>query len=54
MSQVEEEIRRTIGGYSQRLDDGRFDEWAELFTEDARLVLMGRTTTGREAIRRNM
>jgi uncharacterized protein (TIGR02246 family) len=54
MSQVEEEIRRTIGGYCQRLDDGRFDEWAELFTEDARLVLMGRVTTGRDAIRRYM
>jgi uncharacterized protein (TIGR02246 family) len=52
MSQVEEGIRRTIAGYSQRLDDGRFEEWAELFTEDARLVLMGRVTTGREAIRR--
>ena len=54
MSQVEEAIRRTIGGYCQRLDDGRFDEWAELFTEDARLVLMGRVTTGRDAIRRYM
>jgi uncharacterized protein (TIGR02246 family) len=54
MSQVEDEIRRTIGGYCQRLDDGRFDEWAELFTEDARLVLMGRVTTGREAIRQYM
>jgi uncharacterized protein (TIGR02246 family) len=43
-------IRRTLAEYCQLLDDGRFDQWAELFTEDARLVLLGRVTTGRGAI----
>jgi hypothetical protein len=30
-----EAIRRTISLYSQLMDQGRFDEWGELFTEDA-------------------
>jgi uncharacterized protein (TIGR02246 family) len=47
-------IRRTLGEYSQHYDDGRFDEWAELFTTDARLVLAGAVTEGREAIRKKM
>jgi 3-phenylpropionate/cinnamic acid dioxygenase small subunit len=46
----EDEIRRTLGRYSLLCDDGRFDEWGELFTEDARLELMGKVTTGRRAI----
>ncbi len=49
-----EEIRRTLAQYSQLCDDGRFDEWAELFTEDARLVLGGQVTEGRSAIRSHM
>jgi uncharacterized protein (TIGR02246 family) len=50
----EDQVRRTLGEYSQRCDDGRFDEWADLFTEDARLVLMGKVTEGRDAIRKYM
>jgi uncharacterized protein (TIGR02246 family) len=50
----EEAIRRTLGEYSQHYDDGRFDEWAELFTADARLVLAGTVTEGRDAIRNHM
>jgi uncharacterized protein (TIGR02246 family) len=50
----EQQIRRTLGEYSQRLDDGRFDEWSDLFADDARLVLMGRVTEGRDAIRNYM
>jgi uncharacterized protein (TIGR02246 family) len=50
----EEAIRRTLGEYSQRCDDGRFDEWAELFTADARLVLAGTVTEGRDAIKEYM
>ena len=41
MREDEEAIRRTLGEYSQHCDDGRFDEWAELFTADARLVVAG-------------
>ncbi len=45
---------RTLAGYSHYLDDGDFDRWIELFTEDARLVFAGRTTEGRPSIRRYM
>ena len=51
MGEDEDRIRRTLSEYSQRCDDGRFDEWAELFTEDARFVLSGQVTEGRDSIR---
>lgn len=41
----ENQIRRLIALYGQLLDDRRFDEWANLFLEDA--VVMGHV--GREA-----
>jgi uncharacterized protein (TIGR02246 family) len=50
----EDGIRRTIAEYSQRCDDGHFDRWAELFTEDARLVFGEQTTEGRTAIKTYM
>jgi len=50
----EDQIRRTLGEYSQWCDDGRFDAWSDLFTEDARLVLGETVTQGREAIRTYM
>ncbi len=50
----EDRIRRTLNEYSQLLDDGRFDEWADLFTEDARLELGDQATVGRPAIRAYM
>lgn len=31
-------IRRVMGLYAQLLDDGRFDEWGQLFTEDAEWI----------------
>jgi hypothetical protein len=46
----EEDIRATIVRYAMLVDDGRFDEWAELFTPEARFHVMGATTVGREAI----
>ena len=46
----EDQIRRTLAEYSQLCDDGRFDEWGELFTDDARLEVMGQVKTGRSAI----
>ncbi|MGO8872124.1 MAG: nuclear transport factor 2 family protein [Acidimicrobiales bacterium] len=46
-----EQIRRTLGQYGQWLDDGLFDEWAELFTDDARLIFGDQVTEGRRAIR---
>ena len=51
MTEDQDQIRRTLAEYCQLLDDGRFEQWADLFTEDARLVLLGRVTTGRDAIR---
>ena len=51
MTEDQDQIRRTLAEYCQLLDDGQFDQWADLFTEDARLVLLGKVTTGRDAIR---
>ena len=46
-----EGIRRTLAAYCQLLDDGRFDEWVDTFTEDVAFAVMGRTYRGREAVR---
>ncbi len=54
MGEDEDQIRRTLSEYSQRCDDGRFEEWADLFTDDARFVLSGQVTEGRDSIRTMM
>ena len=41
MGEDEDRSRRTLSEYSQRCDDGRYDEWSQLFTEDARFVVSG-------------
>ncbi len=46
-----EAIRRLIALYSQLLDDCRFEEWAELFTDDAVFSVWGNAYAGRTAIR---
>jgi hypothetical protein len=43
-------IRRTIGLYGPLLDDLRFKEWGELFTEDAEWIVPGASFKGRVAI----
>lgn len=43
-------IRRTLAAYCQSCDDGRFDDLGACFTTDARVVVLGREVTGREAI----
>lgn len=43
-------IGRLIAEYSQLCDDGRFEEFAELFLADARFEVMGVTHEGRDAI----
>lgn len=48
---AEELVRRTLARYCMFCDDGRFPEWAELFTADARFHVMGHTHDGREAVR---
>jgi 3-phenylpropionate/cinnamic acid dioxygenase small subunit len=47
----EDGIRRTLAEYCQLLDDGRFDDWAEVFAADATFMPLGNVVTGREAIR---
>ncbi len=44
------EIRDVLTRYCMLCDDGRFDEWAELFTLDARFAVMGQIHEGRVAI----
>ena len=47
----EDAIRRTIAQYCQLCDDGRFDEWADLYTDDASVSVMGKTYTGRADVK---
>jgi len=50
-AEAEAGVRRTIASYGPLCDDGRFAEWADLFTPDARMRVMGRTYQGRDAVR---
>jgi uncharacterized protein (TIGR02246 family) len=47
----EEGVRRTLALYCQLCDDGRFEEWADLYTEDATFAVLGQTQAGRAAIK---
>ncbi len=47
----EDAIRRTLFEYCRLIDDGRFDEWAELFVEDGRFSILGSQCASREEIR---
>ena len=49
-----EAIRRLIALYGQLLDSKRFEEWADLFTRDARFRVWGDCHVGREVIRREI
>ena len=44
-------IRRLLAGCCQTLDDGHFEEWVTLYTEDCRFAVMGQRTQGREEMR---
>lgn len=44
---AEDGIRLTLARYCQLCDDGRFDEWSDLFTEQARFHALDVTHTGR-------
>lgn len=46
-----EAITRVVARYCHLLDDGRWDDFADLWAEDAEFVLDGRATVGRDAIR---
>ena len=43
-------IRRTLALYCTLLDDRRFDDWSQLFTEDAEWIIPGTAFKGRAAI----
>jgi 3-phenylpropionate/cinnamic acid dioxygenase small subunit len=47
----EEGVKRTLALYCHLCDDGRFDEWAELYAPDATFTVMGRTHEGPAAIK---
>jgi hypothetical protein len=47
----QEEVARTLALYCQLCDDGRFDEWADLFVADAQFTVLGRTHEGRGDIK---
>jgi 3-phenylpropionate/cinnamic acid dioxygenase small subunit len=47
----EDAIRRTIAQYCHFCDDGRFDDWADLYTDDATFSVMGNTYTGRAEVK---
>lgn len=44
-------IRRLLAGCCQTLDDGHFEEWGALYTEDCRFAVMGQRTQGRDEMR---
>ncbi|HLG92637.1 MAG TPA: nuclear transport factor 2 family protein [Acidimicrobiales bacterium] len=44
-------IRNTLARYCQLCDDGWFDEWAKLYTEDATFHVMGKVYRGRDEIK---
>jgi uncharacterized protein (TIGR02246 family) len=46
-----DQIRHLLASYCHACDDGRFDDFAALFTEDAEFTVMGGTQTGRDAIK---
>ena len=48
------EIRRLIALYAQLVDDGRLDDWAELFTPDAVFTFWGQVHQGRDSIKSAM
>lgn len=53
-AEVDAAIRRLLARYSQLVDDRDFDAAADLFTEDARFIVLGDERNGRDAIRRTL
>lgn len=51
MSGEEAEIRKLLAMYCQLIDDGRFDEWIRLFTDDIEFVVMGMHKHGHAELR---
>ena len=51
MAGEHDDIRRLLAEYCQLLDDGRFDEWIDLFTDDIEFVVMGMHKHGHDELR---
>lgn len=47
----EADIIRLISEYCHAIDDGRIEDWLDLFTADGSFEMLGTTRTGREEIR---
>jgi 3-phenylpropionate/cinnamic acid dioxygenase small subunit len=47
----ESEIRRLLAKYCQLIDDGNFDDWIQLFTDDIEFVVMGMHKHGHAELR---
>jgi len=50
MTDPQQAIRDVLTRYCMLCDDGRFDEWAQLFEVGARFAVMGKVHQGRDAI----
>ncbi len=44
-------IRRLLAACCHTLDDGHFDEWVKLYTDDCKFAVMGSRAQGREEMR---
>ena len=51
VSQSETAIRRVLAEYCQFLDDGRFDDWIDLFSEEIVFVVNDERKRGRAELR---
>jgi 3-phenylpropionate/cinnamic acid dioxygenase small subunit len=49
--EIDAAIRRLLARYCQLVDDGDFDAAVDLFSDDARYIILGEELKGREAIR---
>jgi ketosteroid isomerase-like protein len=49
--EVDSAVRRLVARYCHLVDDGDYDAAAELFTDDARYVALGKSLEGRDAIK---
>jgi 3-phenylpropionate/cinnamic acid dioxygenase small subunit len=47
----EDGIRRTLAQHCQLCDDGRFEEWIDLYADDITFSVMGEDYKGRVAVR---
>lgn len=49
--EVDSAVRRLMARYSHLVDDGDYDAAVELFSEDSRFVMLGKSLEGRDAIK---